>query len=47
MMLRSVDFPHPEGPTMLTNLPSSTARLMLRSTTNSSADPGAGNFFVS
>ena len=47
MTFSSVDLPQPDGPTMLTNLPSSTVRLMSWRTTNSSPEPGAGNFLVS
>src|SRR5487761_63284 len=46
MTVSSVDFPQPDGPTILTNLPSSTARLISCRTTNSSPEPGTGNLFV-
>src|SRR6185437_961931 len=46
-MLSRVDFPQPEGPTMLTNRPSPTVRLTVSSTTNVSAPPGARNRLVS
>src|SRR5919198_3292439 len=46
MMFSSVDFPQPDGPTMLTNLPSSTLRLMSSRTMNWVSLPGLENFFV-
>src|SRR5215469_14617646 len=46
MTFSSVDFPQPDGPTMLTNLPSSTPRLMSSRTMNWVSVPGLENLFV-
>src|SRR5919198_4303737 len=46
MMFSKVDFPQPDGPTMLTNLPSSTPRLMSSRTVNWVSAPGFANVFV-
>ena len=46
MIFSRVDFPQPDGPTILTNLPSPTVRLMSWRTTKSSPDPGLGKRFV-
>src|SRR5215471_6952564 len=46
MTFSSVDFPQPDGPTRLTNLPSSTLRLMSSRTMNWVSVPGLENFFV-
>ena len=46
MMFNKVDFPQPEGPTMLAKFPSSTFRLIESRTTNSFPSIGELNFFV-
>src|SRR5579884_589769 len=47
MMLSRVDFPQPDGPTMLTNWPSSTVKLIASRTVNRPTASGAANLFVS